>query len=240
MATPEYLEVTVASKEAIGSVTNQLLVEIELEFPISNVTVKCSRSLSFVDPLDEEDITWFLQGYIKDPFSAARALQAESTIRQLEERLWTELDLQSALDGTSLSLPKTAVVLNVISVGPVNLIDRMPWELLEFANPQKSGTAFLVRRVMNRTRQASIIPTRTFNILLVVSRSPDRPDIEQNHIAKPMFDIIQELPNTKIWMDIVRPGTYDAFERSLKGSRKYDLVHFDLHGTISNELSGSV
>jgi len=96
----------------------------------------------------------------------------------------------------------------------------------------------------------SIVTHDNFRILLVVARSfqyllieplEKRPaDAPPGLIQNILLEIGQYLKSnglgSRFSLDVVRPGTFDQLKKFLKGEteagRKYDLVHFDLHGSI--------
>lgn len=95
------------------------------------------------------------------------------------------------------------------------------------------------------------VPERTFNILLVVSRPDKQDDIDPLLSSGAIMDIIKlfeekgnQSPLTPR-IEIARPGTWSAFAEHLRlrtdqwhenGGQGpwFDLVHFDVHGSIQN------
>ncbi|KAH7314283.1 hypothetical protein BKA65DRAFT_119938 [Rhexocercosporidium sp. MPI-PUGE-AT-0058] len=111
-------------------------------------------------------------------------------------------------------------------------------------------TRVLTRQLIDDT----LVRNRTCRILLVISRSFQymvidsmvKPaDAKPGLIQSTLLEIGNYLEKkglgSRFTLDVVRPGTFVQFENFLNGEtnagRKYDIVHFDLHGSISKESS---
>ena len=90
---------------------------------------------------------------------------------------------------------------------------------------------------------------KRYNILLVVSRPRGVDDIDPLLGANALYAVIAEVRKRfgtdMVRLEIVRPGTWKAFQSYLRGRTEkwwqngghgawFDLVHFDVHGRVSN------
>ena len=144
---------------------------------------------------------------------------------------------------------------------PGETVHRLHWEVLE---GPALWPAEIVSRVVLRRRVATgsirirdvslwskaTTKSPSFNILLVIARDTnvDRTafqDVDPSSTSQALFAIEDALDASqaqyryRLNVEIVRPGTFEAFKEHLKASRKergdgyFHLVHFDLHGRVA-------
>jgi hypothetical protein len=94
-------------------------------------------------------------------------------------------------------------------------------------------------RLDERVRRAS--PSSNINIVMVVARPSGVNDAGLRIISRPLFDILEGLRQSEkipVRLDIVRPGTFESLKHQLAlayhEGYSYQVVHFDLHGTVEN------
>jgi len=98
----------------------------------------------------------------------------------------------------------------------------------------------VIREVAARLPCLPFQQTNRLRILVACARPATRENANPPYrtITEPLFNNIQQ-SGLPIEMDIIRPGTWRALKSHLRRSReegvRYDVVHFDLHGTISRE-----
>jgi hypothetical protein len=143
-------------------------------------------------------------------------------------------------------------------------IHRLHWELLEAPAlwPDLVEQVVVSRRVIaedNAEHGMTILrsvpaknlkdeETSTFNILLVLARGTEGnaaayQDADPSLTSSALFEIQRQLEvsgsHHRLHVEIVRPGTLDAFRSHLQSSRRkhgegyFHLVHFDLHGRVA-------
>jgi hypothetical protein len=140
-------------------------------------------------------------------------------------------------------------------------IHRLHWELLEAPAlwPELVEQVVVSRRVVtddNAEYGLTTLPTKSltdkqtsvFNILLVLARGTEGDaaayqDADPSLTSGALFAIQRQLEVSgspyRLHVEIVRPGTLDAFRSHLQSSRRkhgegyFHLVHFDLHGRVA-------
>ena len=115
------------------------------------------------------------------------------------------------------------------------------WEALRDPDMEKPLAVRLpiIRRISLMQPKFDLPPERpTLNILLVTARPFRESDVGYRTISRPLLDAMRtsQLPVT---IDLVRPGTWQALRTHLQsrseshGSGWYQVIHFDLHGGLS-------
>jgi hypothetical protein len=132
---------------------------------------------------------------------------------------------------------------------PIASLHSIHWEVLEDVDMWGDRVKFrtVVRRKLPEVdMQSSALPQKVsagFNILLVVAREllADSSEISSRHMSMEVVDVIRELPSgTQVHLEMVRPGTWEAFEKHLESRDPgfFKLVHFDMHGRVRKEMYG--
>ncbi|KAK0736383.1 hypothetical protein B0T21DRAFT_178976 [Apiosordaria backusii] len=230
--------------------TGKETVALELQDPFNTFT--WTRS--------EQELTWYLEGHISEPFDTARADAAAESLSVYGR------DLASQLSKNTL-LPKHGDVhLNVVSnpvrqqlpgppgkFGPqARSLQQLHWEVLENLEVWPPGIRFtnvtVARSMVDlinkpEPRAAPSTNRTTFKVLLVVSRPRPETDIEYQLVAKSLVAILEQVSRTQqdfsVSLTILRPPTWLAFRERLLET-EYDLVHFDMKGLIRTAGDGSI
>jgi len=107
----------------------------------------------------------------------------------------------------------------------------------------------ITRVLTGQLSDATLVLNRSCRILLVVARSfqywangsvvkpaDARPGLIQDTLLEIGYYLEKKGLGSRFTLDVVRPGTFHQLQNFLKGEkdagRKYDIVHFDLHGAI--------
>ena len=170
----------------------------------------------------------------------------------LFHQLFQQLDLHALLS-------KKRILIDVCDDGGSaeapykDTIHRLLWELLEGCGTP--NTTITVRRIvapatpgLELERVCSCSTSDSINILLVIardlSRNASRGDDHSTPAtlailnAREKLSVRQGFP--KIYLEIVRPGTYQELRKRLEKTTKergrgyFHIVHFDLHGCVKN------
>jgi hypothetical protein len=192
---------------------------------------------------DDDEIDWALESYVYDPFQFERSTNASIALSRQHQQIETSLDIGSFLEKNSLNLQRQRLPLDILDMDfTVKLLlekeaYRLPrWELLERRSVSCNGPALAVRHILSLQAHTIHALEEPFNILLVVSRRRrklgEQEDIRPRLVSLPLQSLVGRLPKSRVHMDIARPGTFEAFQRYLRGDRKYDLVHLDVHGNV--------
>ena len=234
---------------------------------VNNKTVSDDLALQDPLTREEKKIcSWYLQQYAQQsPFSVARARAAEGLLQTYPQSILRQLSLISAIEPFIDVSANQLVWIEVSEDGvpPDSTVHQLYWELLEeSAHWMFRSIDVLVRRsqVLDALT-AGPLPlgpirvnswpltknARAINILLVVARdltenSNAYEDISPFISSTIMIKVRDRLKESgsplQIGLEIVRPGTFAAFEDHLEQTRArwglgyYTMVHFDLHGAV--------
>src|SRR5437667_8467845 len=98
------------------------------------------------------------------------------------------------------------------------------------------GTMVRKNRVP-QTLKATVRPSPTINLLLVVARPSGKADVGYRTISRPLVETLRQA-QINVQIDILRPGTYQALDTHLRettnrhGMGYYHMIHFDAHGAV--------
>ncbi|KIW32269.1 uncharacterized protein PV07_03829 [Cladophialophora immunda] len=201
------------------------------------------RNLPISPLLLSQEISWAIQGYVKDPFQSHRAELAFKNFKEHGKFLTKKLNLVGCLEetcGPVLNVTEVDIQLNIVDSTTdtngnqvSNSLQGIPWEMLESPQIASAGPRIHVRRVLDGSSTGKTHTIEKLNVLLVTSRSSERADIPHRVVSLPLFSILHQLDNRFVDVRLLRPGTLDAFSHALKVG-KYDMVHFDLHGKVAD------
>jgi hypothetical protein len=214
------------------------------------------KSTPFIleDPFNEHDyqeVRWYMEEFaMRDPFAQARANKVtQSQLRygkQLISAIRPFIDEVLGIKSEAASArPWGAVHLLVAGNGTESSLHSLLWEIIERVECCSHPIFFAITRVAERdpNNVQSIFPGKKspssehhFRILYVSARPSLKQDISYRAISRHIWELLKR---TEISLDFVRPGTWTKFQSVLKdrGEGYYDLVHFDMHGTISKRSS---
>ena len=234
---------------------------------VGSITARNSKTwlISTVrDPafiLAEDQFQWLLEEHApKYPFDVKKMQAIAGSMDQYTESLVEQLNLDHIFDAIYKDFQLTDITVEVFERNSGSLFNAIHWELLtalsvrEHSNPD---CPLLVQRTIVPPTEDSCstlgtitswkAPSRSFNILLVVSRPRKQADIDPLLGAKALMAVLAELKSTgtgvPINLEMVRPGTWKAFETHItrkteqwwqSGGRGpwFDVVHFDVHGIV--------
>ena len=211
--------------------------------------------VAFSNPLAESDyqeIGWYLQQYLEDPFgeAPARAEAVETGLRNLGRALFEAIikgnDESSRLYSEAAAAGLSESTLTIISEQAEFLA--LPWELMN--EPDAGYPATQMASVVRRLNQASPPPDQDpasapqFNVLLVSpmpslgqeqsgQEEAGPKDSNENlqgvsgQQATEAIKVLESL-NIQVEMDYLRPPTWESLSQLLgERSGHYHLVHFD-------------
>jgi hypothetical protein len=222
-------------------------------FVTNQRTGQKSALFTLEDPFDEheyEQVRWYVEEFaMGDPFARARAetvtqsqlrygKQLVSALRPfINEVLGIQSEDASACSGI-------AIHLLVHGNGTESSLHSLLWEVMERVECCNPPTFFSITRIVERDPNDlwSTLPGRQpsnskhFRILYVSARPGLQNDISYRAISRHIWEPLKRSNGQRpqISLDFVRPGTWTKFRSVLKDRKgHYDLVHFDMHGTIS-------
>ena len=238
------------SNEIVGSIT----ARNSKTWLISTV-----RDPAFI--LAEDQFQWLLEEHApKYPFDVKKMQAIAGSMDQYTVSLVEQLNLDHVFDAIYKDFQLTDITVEVFERNSGSLFNAIHWELLTALSVQEHSNPdcpLLVQRTIVPPTEDSCstlgaitswkAPSRSFNILLVVSRPRKQDDIDPLLGAKALMAVLAELKSTgtgvPINLEMVRPGTWKAFETHItrkteqwwqSGGRGpwFDVVHFDVHGIV--------
>ena len=227
------------------------------------------RGVVLTDPFDKyesNECRWYLETYLpQSPYEGSRAGEVRRQLDRYKSDLFEQIfDQGQVLKGKKGEILALTILIQesttITTLAEASSIHKLHWEILE--DPALwNGMEVECRRVIQTPRsqqpntdekdhKVTDKPLGTFTILLVVARIlsatiTQYQDTDPTTASRPLLALVDDI-KTKISkvnfeVEIVRPGTFSAFEKHLKSKDPgyYDLVHFDLHGRVARRR-GSV
>lgn len=203
-----------------------------LRLAFGNVTRQVELPILCNDD-DHRILRWYFEDYVeKDPFQASKAEEAKVMIDVYGQRL------VQALQCSRLDIKGKDIRFDIMAGD----MDDIFWETLEQMSHWPSS--FAPTTVLVTRRVDCAIPTalalqeparqKCINILVVISRPQMDRDIPHRFVSSTIIHIA-ELAKGRARVEIVRPGTFEAFVQHLDSCPKgyFDIVHFDMHGNAN-------
>jgi hypothetical protein len=209
-----------------------------------NVEVRTKDATTICDlaqllgTFDHQEFRWYVEDFASNhgsPFETTRGERCHEKLQSLSLNLHFQLGLVSLR-----SSPDCNLRVDLVAKSLDSSFFKIPWEVLE--NPS------LYRNVSNvsvRRRYAAIgdggtktISCDTLNVLIVTARPDVDDDIDYLLISRELVTIAAKLqkPNLPVYIEIVRPGTWAAFQTCLKNAKErenpFHIAHLDLHGIV--------
>jgi hypothetical protein len=250
---PDLHQITIrAEGPVISAHTRQWKV-----FVTNQGTGRNSALFTLQDPFNEDEyqqVRWYVEEFaIGDPFAQARA----ETVTQSQLRYGKQLvsairpfinEVLGIQPEDASACSWIAIHLRVHGNGTESSLHSLLWEIMERIECCNPPTFFTITRIVERDPNDlwSILPGRQpsnsehFRILYVSARPGLENDISYRAISRHIWELLKRTDGQRprISLDFVRPGTWTKFCSVLKDRKgHYDLVHFDMHGTISKRLS---
>jgi hypothetical protein len=232
---------------------------------IQSETNTIKTDLALIDPLTTGEKTrcrWYLEKHTEDPFAVSRARDAVSYLERYRQSLAQQLQLSDIRVPDDESLLIEVEDASGSAADPQASAHQLHWELLEDQDVWRNAKSVQVRRLtwapsrtispINRIQSWSHSEgtLRTINVLLVTARdlTPDPkantdvdPSIASDVLASVQSHLRAVKSPVELNVEIVRPGTFKAFEKHLErsslthGPGFFHIVHFDMHGKVSTK-----
>ncbi len=205
----------------------------------------------------QANLQWYFERYpIRESFANSRANVTQDELRQLGESLLENIFTADVLP------PQVAESSLIVEIHDSLLQDeagkspwfgQIPWEILEDsvtwsildeATSFKPRSCHVVRvhespeTVQRQATASKMSPAEKHEVgqhVIAVTARPFSRDIPHRLITRSILnavDMVNSSRELKASLQIVRPGTFDALESSLKEHPNgyYDILHLDMHG----------
>ncbi|MCO5191024.1 MAG: tetratricopeptide repeat protein [Anaerolineae bacterium] len=211
-------------------------------------------NIAVSDPFNETEenrLEWYFEEWLRYPFMrTVKAKNAAQSVTAYGETLFEQV---FKADADIYAAYKEAIKYEggfsqlQIEVKGSPAFHRLHWESLKdphHPTPLAVEAPFVRGNLKRSQFEARVRPAPTLNVLLVVARPYGRRDVSYRTIARPLVEGTRNSA-VPVNIDIVRPGTFAALRdqlnktRTTHGDGYYQLVHFDLHGTlVAHETQG--
>ncbi|WNZ45813.1 tetratricopeptide repeat protein [Leptolyngbya boryana CZ1] len=191
------------------------------------------------DPFAEQDeklLEWYFEQWIQFPFSDGTIAQrAAESVRSYGENLFDQVFAERAYGAYQRVNTPLSHLEIVISGDPE--FQALHWEAMwdrDFARPLAIDCVMVrQRRIRGKVNAGEVQESPALNVLIVTARPNEEKDVGYRTISRPMVEAIRDA-ELRVNVEIVRPGTYEAFVRHLEAKPEgfYHVVHFDLHGGL--------
>jgi hypothetical protein len=201
---------------------------------------------------DSEDLRFYLEEYTSLPVGEY-AVRGERVERELstwgealfasifggnEKRREAYLQAKLAADGGQ------AVEVAIRSNNPRFLA--LPWELMKAPGERDPFSlrvgAFDRSLLITDPARQFASSGDGFRVLMVIARPSGIKDVPFQAVARPLFQHL-ERTNSDVQIEVLRPPTFDEFQRRLKAAKEagmpYHAVHFDGHGSFGALMDGA-
>ncbi|HJT56452.1 MAG TPA: CHAT domain-containing protein, partial [Ktedonobacteraceae bacterium] len=190
---------------------------------------------------EEKRLAWYFEDYLRFPFTrnvlaeeAAQSINAYG--HALFEQVFADRDAYTLYDGYKQS------GFNNVQVEIVGSpqFHALHWEALKdprLPQPLVLSATMVRKNVKPVVIRTTVQPSPTINLLVITARPRGGRDVGYRTISRPLVDSLRQA-RVPINIDILRPGTYKAFENHLRhisaqhGVGHYHVIHFDMHGAV--------
>ena len=193
---------------------------------------------------DRDEHRWYLEDYLvfPGPGDHIRARAVERRLESMGQKLYRAL-LHDGVDvlGDLIDAPEPRVL--TIHTGDPEALS-LPWELLHDGRAYLALRGVMVRRELPAARapSASGIRSLPLRVLLIIARPDGAGFFDPRFSAAPMLDALDVLGD-QVRVDLCEPPTLAELQRRLASAaargERYDIVHFDGHGTYLPSLGVS-
>jgi tetratricopeptide (TPR) repeat protein len=221
--------ITIAQKGSTAS-------GFEAELIIENTRFAIQVSDPFVGDVQQEKwLEWYFEEWIRFPFTnTVRAEKAAKSVRQYGEALFEQVFGHRNAYGAFQAVSGNLGALNVEIMGEPEF-QALHWEAMwesDQPHPLVVNCMMSRRRLSGSFARVLVQESPVLNLLVVTARPDEEKDVGYRTISRPLVEAISNA-NLRVNVEMVRPGTYEAFARHLEGKQSfYHIVHFDLHGGL--------
>jgi len=198
-------------------------------------------------PEEQDRLRWSLEDHaLKSPFETEKCEQSLKELEEYRIKLFESLQFRKHLP----ELDRKMRVVIEISEGKLDSgFQQISWEVLEdpslWSEHEDETRNIEVRRMYATKPIKDYKFFGSFSILYVVARPWQDRDtfIDHRLISRSLVQTLDKASpsSVQVNLEIVRPGTWPALvdhlesSRVLNGRGYYDLVHFDMHGSVEEE-----
>src|SRR6266851_3264737 len=190
---------------------------------------------------EEQELEWYFEEHLEFPFTnKVRAQNAARSITTYGEKLFKQVFGDNDVYAEYRALLRGGLSGLQIEIEGSPTFHALHWEAIKdpkFEQPLALPAAMVRKNLQPQALPASTRPSPTINLLVVTARPSVEHDVGYRTISRPLVESLRNA-NLAVQVDILRPGTYKAFENHLRmtteqrGEGYYHVVHFDVHGAV--------
>jgi len=198
-----------------------------------------------LSPQDDEDLRWYLEDYLVNPFDPAPTIAArvETRMKDVGEDLFRKV-FEADKDALALWFELRGILnqTRIHVATEVKEATSIPWELLRDPRgdlPLALSVPAFIRAPISpikrdlATRHSP--PDSKIRILLVICRPKAELDVPFRSVASRIVKSLSDEAREFVQLDVLRPPTFEQLGKVLREAKfrgqPYHVVHFDGHGT---------
>jgi hypothetical protein len=200
-----------------------------------------------MEPEERERLRWSLEDHaLQAPFETQKCDQSSTELTEYRAKLFEALQVQEHFPRSNVA---PDILIEVLEGKRDSGFQQIPWEVLEdstiWASCGIEPDRIEVRRMFVTKPIEDHGGFGNFRILYVVARPwQDRETfIDHRLVSRSLVHTLDRAgPNSvQVDLEVVRPGSWPALLEHLEGARvrhgsgHYDLIHFDMHGTVADD-----
>lgn len=228
------MQITIREQDGPDDANAVLRLDQGPEFPIT-----------LSDPFSEEEeerLEWYFEKHLRRPFlNQIKAERAADSVEAYGEALFNQVfDDPDAYARYREAYNEDGVDTLRFEIEGSPEFHGLHWETLK--DPDHPRAFSLDCPVVRKSQKAPAADARpqespTINVLVVTARPHREQDVSYRTISRPLVEGLRET-DTRVRVDLVRPGTFEALSQHLEAARDehgtgfYHVVHFDVHGAL--------
>jgi hypothetical protein len=193
------------------------------------------------DDRQEKDLEWYFEDYLNFPFTqTVRAQKAAASITHYGATLFAQIFVDQHARDQYKQATRQGLPTIQIEIAGSPTFHRLHWEALYDPDLKTSLSLHIPiirQNITPQTYPATMRPSPTINVLVVVARPGGPRDMAYRTISRPLLDELQKIKQP-VAVTLLRPGTYLALQEHLekitreRGVGYYHIIHFDTHGGL--------
>lgn len=196
------------------------------------------------NPFSEEDehlLEWYFEEHLEHPYKdKVKALNAGKSIATYGESLFKQIFADPKAFSRYDQCLQAGLNTCQIEIVGSPVFHRWHWEALkdpDLPRPLSLQATIVRKKLQPSSIEASVQPSPTINMLIVIARPNGPRDVGYRTISRPLVESLRQSA-VPVQIDILRPGTYKALSQHLRettdrhGVGYYHVIHFDVHGAL--------
>jgi tetratricopeptide (TPR) repeat protein len=200
--------------------------------------------ITIQDPFSEKEeklLEWYFEEHLRFPFiRQVDAQDAAESIADYGHALFDQVFQDRGAYANYKQAARDGIDKLCFEIAGSPEFHRLHWEALkDHALPKAFSleAPMLRKNLIPQPVLANARPSPTINLLIVTARPGGARDVGYRTISRPLVEGLRQA-QTRVQIEILRPGTYKALVNHLEQGRDqhgagfYHIIHFDTHGAL--------